>query len=76
MILTCNISNQKFDKFIFAKIKTKKLIFTFNFSSVLFRLPKSGWIFGSRSLGEQFGEFWVDEEIFIIRLGISNSNSI
>ena len=37
MVPSCHINYQKFGEFMFGKIITKKLIFTSNFSSVLFR---------------------------------------
>ena len=41
MVPSCHMNYQKFGEFMFGKIVTKKLVFTSNFSSVLFRHTRS-----------------------------------
>ena len=58
MVPSCRINYQKFGEFMFGKIITKKLIFKFNFSSVLFRHTRSRQTFDTwfHKLGPSFIE--------------------
>ena len=58
MVPSCHINYQKFGEFMFGKIITKKLIFTSNSSSVLFRHTRSRQTFDTwfHNLGPPFIE--------------------